>query len=142
MAPTVKMSALTGRYALDNDGGLHYVMARNLVRQARAGYDAALDECDALVLPTVPYVAPELPSSDVSVIDLVTASRGMLGNTAPFDATGHPATSVLVGFVRGMPVGMAIVARRFAHASCLRIAGERERTHGVSARTTPAEPRH
>jgi len=35
----------------------------------------------------------------------------MLGNTAPFDATGHPSMSVPAGFSQGLPVGMMLTGR-------------------------------
>ena len=46
----------------------------------------------------------------------------MIANTAPFDVTGHPATSVPAGLVDGLPAGLMIVGRHFDDATCLRVA--------------------
>jgi amidase len=46
----------------------------------------------------------------------------MIANTAPFDVTGHPATSVPAGLVDGLPAGLMIVGRHFDDSTCLRLA--------------------
>ena len=46
----------------------------------------------------------------------------MLGNTAPFDVSGHPAISVPCGMVDGLPVGLMIVGKRYDEATVLRVA--------------------
>jgi amidase len=46
----------------------------------------------------------------------------MIVNTAPFDVTGHPATSVPAGLAGGLPAGLMIVGRHFDDATCLRVA--------------------
>ena len=58
-------------------------MARNLSYELRDAYDAALVEYDVLVMPTLPYVARELPSPDVSLADYLDTALSMIGNTAP-----------------------------------------------------------
>ena len=50
------------------------------------------------------------------------ATNQMIANTAPFDVTGHPATSVPAGLADGLPVGMMIVGRHLADGTCLRVA--------------------
>jgi amidase len=46
----------------------------------------------------------------------------MIVNTAPFDVSGHPATSVPAGLTDGLPAGLMIVGRHFDDATCLRAA--------------------
>jgi amidase len=46
----------------------------------------------------------------------------MIVNTAPFDVSGHPATSVPAGLAGGLPTGLMIVGRHFDDATCLRAA--------------------
>lgn len=127
LSPSVKLAALTGRCSLDQAGNLSYAMARNLVHEVRAAYDAALSRYDVLVLPTVPFTAPPLADDSATAAESVAASLSMVGNTAQFDASGHPATSVPVGFVQGMPVGMMIVGAQFDDQRCLRVAAAAER---------------
>ncbi len=102
-----------GRYTLDRYHGRHYAMARNLALELTAAYDAALAEADVLVLPTLPVVAPDLPAPGAAREESIAASTGMIANTAPFDVSGHPATSVPAGLARGLPAGLMIVGRHF-----------------------------
>jgi amidase len=46
----------------------------------------------------------------------------MIANTAPFDVTGHPATSVPAGLADGLPAGLMIVGRHLEDGTCLRVA--------------------
>ncbi|MGH3437651.1 MAG: amidase [Sciscionella sp.] len=130
LSETVKFVALNGRYCIDRYHGRYYAMARELAWQLRAVYDAALEEFDVLVMPTVPYVAKPLPTSDLSREDYLFLALSMLGNTTAFDVTGHPAISVPARAVGGLPVGMMIIGRRFDDAMCLRVAAGYERAVG------------
>ncbi|OAA68547.1 Amidase [Niveomyces insectorum RCEF 264] len=113
--------------------------AHRHVLQLRAAYDAALEEFDVLVTPTVPTVAPPLPdmTDDEVQNDPATPSAvermmrlvaGSINNTAPFNASGHPAISVPCGWAtstRGdckLPVGMQIIGRRFDDLGVLKAA--------------------
>jgi amidase len=51
----------------------------------------------------------------------------MLGNTAPFDMTGHPSLSVPCGKSNGLPVGLMLTGRHFEDATLLRIGDAFER---------------
>ena len=46
----------------------------------------------------------------------------MVGNTSPFDASGHPAMSVPCGIGDDLPIGMMLVGRRYDEATVLRAA--------------------
>jgi amidase len=122
MSITLKMTALLGRYSLDRHGNLYYAMARNLALELTAAYDAALAEVDVLVLPTLPVTAFDIPAGAASIGEVQSISSGLMPNTCPFDVTGHPATSVPAGLLDGLPVGLMIVGRHFADATCLRVA--------------------
>ncbi len=54
----------------------------------------------------------------------------MIPNTAPFDVSGHPATSVPAGLCDGLPVGLMIVGRHLEDATCLRVAQAYENAIG------------
>jgi amidase len=130
LSRTVKLVGMSGRHTYELGGGRYYAMARNLVYEARAGYDAALERYDVLVMPTLPYTARPLPGPDVSLGDYLDTALSMIGNTAPFDVTGHPACSVPAEQVGGLPVGLMVVGRRFDDATVLRVAHAYEQAVG------------
>ena len=130
LSRTVKLVGLSGRYTFEVGGGKYYAMARQLVPELRAAYDAALNEHDVLVMPTLPYTATEIPPEDVSLPDYLATGLSMVGNTAPFDVTGHPACSVPAGLVNGLPAGLMIVGKKFDDATVLRVAHTYEQAVG------------
>ena len=73
-------------------------------------------------MPTVPMVAKQIPAPDDPIETRVARALEMIVNCAPFDVSGHPATSVPAGFSDGLPVGMMLVGRRFEDTTCLRVA--------------------
>jgi amidase len=119
---TVKATMFCGRYAIDRYDGRYYAMARNLALDLAAAYDAALAEVDVLVMPTLPIVATDIPPPGVRREESIARSTEMIVNTAPFDVSGHPATSVPAGLAHGLPVGLMIVGRHYEDATCLRTA--------------------
>lgn len=127
---TVKLVLLAGRYTLDRYHGRHYAMARRIAPRLRAAYDEALNSYDVLVMPTVPMRATVLPAADAPLEENLGRALEMVGNTGPFDVTGHPACSVPAGLAGGLPVGMMIIGRRFADATVLRVAHTFEQALG------------
>lgn len=127
---TVKLVVLAGRHALNTQQGKHYAMARNLAFSLTEAYDKALSRCDVLVMPTLPITASELPEPDAARDEVIGKALEMIANTAPFDVTGHPATSVPAGLVEGLPAGLMIIGKRFDDATCLRVANHFEQTVG------------
>ncbi len=130
MSESLKLTMLCGRYVIDSDGGRHYAMARNLALELTAAYDAALADADVLVLPTLPIVASPLPGPGAGREEKLARSLEMIANTAPFDVTGHPATSVPAGLADGLPAGLMIVGRRLEDGLCLRVARAYENAVG------------
>lgn len=130
LSRTVQLVGLSGRYTFEVGGGRYYAMARHLARELRAAYDAALAEYDVLVMPTLPYTAWRIPPADAALTDYLNTALTMIGNTAPFDVSGHPACSVPAGLVDGLPAGMMIVGRQFADATVLRVAHTYEQAVG------------
>ena len=130
LSKTVKLVGLSGRYTYEAGGGKYYGMARRLLPAVRAAYDEALARYDVLVMPTVPYTAKEIPPADVSLTDYLNTALSMVGNTAPFDVTGHPSCSVPTGLVGGLPAGLMITGRRFDDATVLRVAHAYEQAVG------------
>lgn len=118
----VKVTMFAGRYAIDRYHGRYYAMAREAALALTAAYDAALGGLDVLVLPALPMVATALPPVGVPREESIALSTEMIVNTAPFDVSGHPATTVPAGLADGLPAGLMIVGRHFADATCLRVA--------------------
>ena len=71
-----------------------------------AGVDAALAGCDALLLPTLPVVAPILGSPTVEIDGQSEPVRAAtLRLTQMFNLTGHPAIALLAGRnTGGLPI--------------------------------------
>jgi amidase len=129
-SPTVKAVALSGRWSREREYSRHYGMARNLVPALRAAYDEALEAFDVLVMPTLPITATQLISRDDAPELTCARSLEMIVNTAPFDASGHPATSVPAGLAGGLPAGLMIVGKHFDDATCLAVAHAFENIRG------------
>ena len=99
--------------------GRLYAKAQNQRRVLQAAYDQVLERCDILVMPTTPMTAhPYVP--DMGALDSLNFGWNMLGNTAPFDMTGHPSLTVPCGKSDGLPVGLTLTGRHFDDATLLR----------------------
>ena len=122
-----KFALLFTAFMRENYHGRYYAKAQNLRRALRAAYDEALQACDVLAMPTMPFAAPALQPASAGFEQVVTAGLNMEGNTAPFDASGHPAISVPCGLLGRLPVGLMFVGRHFDERSVLRAAAGFER---------------
>ena len=122
LSENVKLTMLAGQYMQERYHGRYYAKAQNLARSLSAAYDAALEECDLLVMPTLPFRAPKIPPADVSREECVQLAFEHLVNTSPFDVTGHPAMNVPCGMSNGLPIGMMLIGRRGDDATVLRAA--------------------
>jgi Asp-tRNA(Asn)/Glu-tRNA(Gln) amidotransferase A subunit family amidase len=100
-----------------------YLEAREKREMLARAVDAALRGCSALVLPTLPIVAPILGAADV-VMDsgeTLTVRAAMLRLTQLFNITGHPAISLPIATI-GLPVGLQLVGRLDATEELLAVA--------------------
>ena len=110
--PVTMKTVLLFSLAMRNRYGMYYsAKAKNLVRHMRAQYDEAFNHCDLLLMPTTAMKALRLPAENAPQEEIMAAALSMIGNTAPFDATGHPSMSVPAGFSQGLPVGMMLTGR-------------------------------
>ncbi|MEH6499020.1 MAG: amidase [Pseudoalteromonas distincta] len=130
LSHTVRAVALTGHYSLKTLHGAYYGKAQMLVPELTRQYDEAFKKFDVLIMPTIPFVATLLTAPDATIETYVGTALNMLTNTAPFDITGHPATTIPAGFSAGLPVGMMIVAPRMNDALALRVARAYEKARG------------
>lgn len=122
LSDTLKITMLLGEYFITHYRGHYYAKAQNLSRKLRAAYDTALASCDLLLMPTLPLKATKLPAPGASKEEIIVRAFEMIANTAPFDATGHPAMSVPCGLGDGLPIGMMLVGKHFDEATIYRAA--------------------
>jgi len=122
LSDTLKISMFLGHYFIKHYRGHFYAKAQNLARKLRAAYDAPLASYDLLVMPTLPMKATPLPPTDAPRELYIQRAFEMLGNTAPFDATGHPAMSIPCGLSDGLPVGMMLIGKHYDEAIIYRAA--------------------
>jgi aspartyl-tRNA(Asn)/glutamyl-tRNA(Gln) amidotransferase subunit A len=117
--PTVRERFKSGRAI----SGVDYLTARRTCARLRDAVDAAFGSADALVLPTLPIVAPPLGASDIAMEDRSTlpVRTAMLRHTQLFNMTGHPAISLPIARAggRSLPAGLQLVGRRDATALLL-----------------------
>ncbi|TAL52863.1 amidase [Pandoraea sp.] len=75
--------------------------------------DAVFAEADVILTPVQPYAAPTYEQ----LADLASdpeANRRLIQFTSPFNATGHPALSVPIGFTEhGLPIGGQLIGRKY-----------------------------
>jgi amidase len=122
LSDTLKNTMLLGHYLVTHFRGHYYAKAQNLVRRLRRAYDEVLARYDLLLMPTLPMVATPLPDANAPVDEVIQRGFEILPNTAPFDATHHPAMSLPCGMVDGLPVGMMLVGRMFEEETIYRAA--------------------
>jgi amidase len=108
--------------------------AHRHVFELRAAYDKALEGFDILITPTTPTVAPPHPDlrpeaeGGSTVMDKIKLAVGATNNTAPFNASGHPALNVPCGWAKSrtgkgwLPVGMQVIGKRWDDLGVLKAA--------------------
>ena len=121
LPPTLKVTLLAGTYLNTVYHGMFYAKAQNIRRLWRAAYDRAFESFDVLVMPTTPIKAHPLVNNADSRT-LLDHAWGMLSNTSPFNATGHPSISIPCGKSNGLPVGLMLTGRAFDEATLYRAA--------------------
>jgi len=127
LPPTLKLVLLIGTYLNQRYHGRLYAKAQNQRRALQASYDQVLKQVDVLAMPTTPMKAHRYDPK-VDCQGLITHGWNMLGNTAPFDMTGHPSLSIPCAKSNGLPVGLMLTGRHFEDATLLRVAQAFERS--------------
>ncbi|HEX4409137.1 MAG TPA: amidase [Xanthobacteraceae bacterium] len=118
---TVKTGLLLGAYTDRYYQGYFYFKAQNLRRRLRAAYDAALGQCDILLMPTTPAMASKIPTPDAPMEALMQHSWEQIGNTCQFNVTHHPAISIPCGFGEGeRPIGLMLIAKHWQESTLYR----------------------
>jgi amidase len=122
LSDSLKITMLLGQYFTKHYRGHFYAKAQNLSRKLRAAYNEALAKYDLLLMPTLPMKATPLPPPDAPRELYIQRAFEMVGNTAPFDATGHPAMSIPCGMSDGLPIGLMLIGKHFDESTIYRAA--------------------
>lgn len=117
LSPTLKISMLVGEYSLQNYGGYYYAKAQNISRKLESAYNKAFENFDLLLMPTLPITAKPIPDPDAPLSLIIQRAFEMIGNTAPFNVTGHPAMTIPCGLTDGLPVGMMLVSPKWMEST-------------------------
>jgi amidase len=136
LSDSLKNTMLLGHYMVTRYRGHYYAKAQNIVRRLRRAYDEVLARFDLLLMPTLPMTATPLPEANAPVDQIIQRAFEVLPNTAPFDATHHPAISLPCGQVDGLPVGLMLVGKLFDEETIYRAAAAFEA--GVDWKTLTA----
>ncbi|PHP68659.1 amidase [Zhengella mangrovi] len=123
LSKSLKISMFVGEYMQKHYRGHYYAKAQNLSRLLRKAYDDALSRYDILLMPTTPMKAQPLPAPDDPLAMQIQRAFEMVGNTCPFDTSGHPAMSIPCGLSQGLPVGMMLIGKHYAESTIYRAAG-------------------
>ncbi|MBI3504687.1 MAG: amidase [Proteobacteria bacterium] len=105
-----------------------YVAAQRIRTRARALWDSAFRDIDAIVTPTTGQVAPMIDENALphGESDLTTSLRIMRFAFAS-NLTGHPAITMPAGYDReGLPVGLQAIGRPWGERLLFRIAAAAE----------------
>ena len=123
-----KEALLSGEFAWQRYGTV-YPKAVNIMRKLKDMYDDILSSVDVMVMPTTLLPANRLPVSDATPLVQMEAAKGMTENTCQFNATGHPALAIPIGYVPAtgdknvqLPASMQIVGRWHDELTIFRLA--------------------
>jgi aspartyl-tRNA(Asn)/glutamyl-tRNA(Gln) amidotransferase subunit A len=104
---------------------LDYLKAKRELMNAREDVDQVLKKADFLLMPTVPYPAPEE--------DPALEEDNEMKFTGLFNVTGHPAMTINAGFTKNkLPVGLQLVGRRLDDKRLIETAAKLEKLLGKS----------
>jgi aspartyl-tRNA(Asn)/glutamyl-tRNA(Gln) amidotransferase subunit A len=120
---------------------VRYLAGFDVRKRLLAEFDAAFQNVDAIVAPTVPVPAPLIGAETVQIDgEQVGARPAIVGHCRPANFTGLPAISVPCGFTRaGLPAGLQLIGRAFDEATLLRIAFSYEHANDWLGRHPRAE---
>ncbi|SHH70521.1 amidase [Bradyrhizobium erythrophlei] len=122
LSDSLKITMLVGHYFTKHYRGHFYSKAQNLNRKLRAAYDAALSNYDLLLMPTLPMKATPLPPLDAPRELYIQRAFEMVPNTAPFNASGHPAMTIPCGMSDGLPIGLMLIGKYYDESVIYRAA--------------------
>ena len=113
LSETLKITMFVGEYMQKHYRGHYQAKAQNLSRKLKQDYNKLFEQFDLLLMPTVPITAQPIPEPSASLAEIIERAFEMIANTAPFNATGHPAMSIPCGMSNGLPIGMQLVGKYY-----------------------------
>ncbi len=124
-----KLVLILGEYMHRNYHGRYYAKGQNIRRVLTQSYNDALEDCDVLAMPTIPFATPPLAEPDCSIEDNMRSVLNMINNTCQADLTGHPAISVPCGKNDDdLPIGLMLIGRHFDDFTVLKVADSIEKS--------------
>ena len=91
--------------------GWQYIRAQATQQQYQAQMASLFERYDLLLSPSVPIIAPAVNAREVRLEEQdIDVRAAVLSYTSPWNLTGLPAISLPAGQVRGMPVGLQVIA--------------------------------
>jgi aspartyl-tRNA(Asn)/glutamyl-tRNA(Gln) amidotransferase subunit A len=100
-----------------------YVLGQRARRLAVAEFDRVVEQVDLVAAPTMPVLPPRIGEDMVELDgEQVPYRLALIPFNSPWSCVGAPAVSTPAGFVDGLPVGLALVGRRFEETTVLRAA--------------------
>lgn len=129
LSSQVKCCLMMGRYLRRYHPGSLLAGTSDARAALAAAYQTALNRVDVLLMPTTPGRAHRFDST-LPVAERVTRGWAVLANTTPTNLTGHPALSIPISGVSGLPVGAMLIGQRGGEATLLSIARSYEISSG------------
>ena len=130
LSDTLKLSMFAGQYGINAYRGRFYAKSQNISRVLRKAYDDVLAEHDLLLMPTLPITATKLPAPGDPREDVFTRAWEMLGNTAPFDVTGHPSMAIPCGMSKdALPISVMLTGKHLDESVIYQAAYAFEQSH-------------
>jgi len=110
-----------------------YLLGQRLRTEFTRWVNEAMPDIDALVLPTLPFPAPEIGQRTWEWANgSETVPEGFIRFTAPYNVTGQPALSMPCGRTgSGLPIGLQLVGKAFEEPMLLQIAAAYEDARGI-----------
>jgi aspartyl-tRNA(Asn)/glutamyl-tRNA(Gln) amidotransferase subunit A len=133
--PEVKRRIMIGTYALSSGYyDAYYLKAQKVRTLIKQDFDAAFEQCDAIVSATSPTVA--FPLGAKTQDPLAMYLNDVL--TIPADLAGVPGVSVPCGFSEGLPVGLQVIGPSWREDIVLRVAAAYESLNDWGSRVPTA----
>jgi aspartyl-tRNA(Asn)/glutamyl-tRNA(Gln) amidotransferase subunit A len=121
----VKRRIMIGTYALSSGYyDAYYLKAQKVRTVIRQEFDAAFEQCDAIVAPVTPTPAFKIGEKTGDPYQMYLNDVF----TLPVNIAGLPGASIPAGFVDDLPVGLQVIGKPFDEATVLRVAQAYEAT--------------